>query len=161
MSSKNEAILSGDQISILMDAATVLAGNITSIFSMFLTVVFGALAFSAAISLRDVGPRITVRGLGASVSSLIIAFSLLSFFIISFNSFFNAQMDLYLVLSELKLHTDKWNFLLEDTKSIFGPHLEPLFWNLNLESVGFLIGSMATLISFIWITNLGRDSHSA
>lgn len=161
MNLKNETALTENQIGILMDAATVLAGNIASIFSMFLTVVFGALAFSAAISLRNVGPRISVRGTGASVSSLVIAFSLLSFFAISFNSFYNAQKDLYLILSELKLHTDEWGFLLKDTGSVFGPHMEPVWGYLNLESVGFLIGSVATLISFIWITNLSREPRNA
>lgn len=148
--------IENNEIAVLMSAASTLAGNISSLFSMFLTVVFGALAFSGAISLRGVGPNVWEYGFSISLSSLLIGFSLMAFFIISFMSFQKAQENLYLVLKELSEHTDRWKFTHNDTKKVFKPHCEPLIGNLGRESLGFIIGSVCTVISFLWIANMCR-----
>lgn len=148
--------IGSEEVAVLMSVATTLAGNIASLFTMFLSVVFGALAFSATISLRNIGPAIDIGVFHASGSSLIIAFALTAFFIISFLSFQDAQQKLLVTLQELSEHTNTWSFVNEKTKSVFKPHAPPVIGNLGRESIGFIIGGVMTVIAFLWISNVYR-----
>lgn len=146
-----------NEVAILMSAASTLASNISSMFTMFLSVVFGALVFSATLSLRHVGPTLGGESFSLSAGSLLIAFALSSFFIIGFLSFHQAQKNVYLVLQELAAHTSGWAFYHAETSNAFKPHSRPLIGSLGRESLGYIIGSVTTVISFLWLANMCRS----
>ena len=70
-------------IGYLVDMSTATTTNATTVFNMFLTVIFGSFAFAAAIPLKNIGKSY----FNLSTSSLWVGFSLLSFYIISYLSF--------------------------------------------------------------------------
>ena len=85
-----------------------------------------------------------------------IAAALLAFYIIDFISFQSAGNKLNIVLRELEQQIGSWSFKNpKDMLSVFQP--EPLIiGNLRLSSIGFLIGSIISLIGFLWIANVDR-----
>ena len=81
---------------------------------------------------------------------------LLSFYIIDFMSFQFAANNLNIVLSELEQQIGSWTFKNPNTLSVFQP-ADPVVGNLRWPSIGFLIGSIAALIGFLWISNVDRS----
>ena len=137
-----------------MTAATTYANALSSLFSLFLSVVFGALAFAAAIPLSAIGKK----WLSFSSSSLLIAGVLCAFFIISFLTFLDTENNLRIVLAELSMEIEKsWTFSNPDTLSAFQPN-PPAIGDWSLSSIGYLIGSIGTLIAFLWISNADRKT---
>ena len=145
-----------DQIGILVTTATTYAANAASLFNLFLTVFFGSLAFAAALSLKSIGTTHRFWKFSCSSSSLMFAAALLAFYIIDFMSFQFAAKNLYIVLSELEKQIGSWTFKNPNTLSVFQP-AEPVIGNLRWPSIGFLIGSIAALIGFLWISNVDRS----
>src|SRR5689334_15791460 len=80
-----KAPLSDAQISMLLSTASTYAGNAASIFALFITVLFGSLAFATALAKSD-GSKATASGL--------IAVALLAFYIINFIAFQSANRNL-------------------------------------------------------------------
>jgi len=145
-------------IAILMSAATTYAANLSSIFNMFLTVVFGSLAFSAAISLRDIGKNYGNEKYHISQSSIIIAFVLAAFFMISFYAFHQTSINLAAILNELHHQTSKWDFYDPKTHAAFEAK-ETVALGLRYPEIGYIIGAIGTFLAFIWISNAKRKSQ--
>ncbi len=149
-------ILDKNQIGILVTTATTYAANAASIFNLFLTVCFGSLAFAAALPLKSIGDPHPFFEFCFSSSSLMFAVAFLAFYIIDFISFQSAGNKLNIVLRELKQQISCWTFKNPDTLNVFQP-ARPVIRNLRLSSIGFLIGSIASLIGFLWISNVDRS----
>lgn len=146
-----------DQIPVLLSAATTYANGQASLFNQFLTVVFGALAFASALSLRSIGPTFKLWIFRCSSSSLLIAFVLVAYFCISFATFLKFEHLLRLTLVELHAQIkDSWTLKHEETLEAF-THSEPVF-GIGLPSIGFAVGAVITVAAFLWITNARRDS---
>ena len=138
-------------IGYLLTMSTTTANNATTVFNMFLTVVFGSFAFAAAIPLKDIGRPLIF---GLSTSSLCIGFSLLSFYIISFLSFNDSVQIAIAIFKELQEIFNECHVETESIKSILSTQRE--FFGFQLISIGFMIGSSIGLITFLWISNVER-----
>lgn len=138
-------------IDYLVNMSTATTSSATTVFNMFLTVVFSSLAFAAAIPLKDIG-RPFIFSL--STSSLLIGFSLLSFYIISFLSFNDSVQTAIVALKELQEIFSECHVKTELIKSILSTERE--FFGIQLISIGFIIGSSIGLGAFLWISNVER-----
>ena len=130
--------------------STATTSNATTVFNMFLTVVFGSFAFAAAIPLKNIGKSY----FSLSISSLWVGFSLLSFYIISFISFNDSVLNAIVALKELQAIFSECHVKTESIKSILSTERE--YFGLQLISIGFLIGSSIGLGVFLWISNVDR-----
>ena len=149
------------QIPVLLDAATTYANGLANVFTQFLTVVFGALAFASALSLRTIGPTFRLSKLHFSGASLLIGGVLFAYFSISFLTFLNFDELLALTLAELHAEIEStWTLKKSETLEAF-QHPFPAFFGMRLPGVGFAIGSVITLIAFLWISNVKRESDPA
>lgn len=153
--------MDSDQVSILMTAATNYANSMNAIFTMLLTVIFGSLAFSAAISLRDIGRPYKLFGGTVSSSSILISVMLLAFYGISFYMFEQSAGELRVLLNELYCQTFSWEFANDITHEAFSPGTPSPFFDLGYPSVGYVIGSFLGLVSFIWLSNVDRSSRKS
>jgi len=136
----------------VLSAATTYANQASSTFNMFVTVAFASLAFSASLPLGDVGPEFFDTGL--SCSSLLMAFILLAFYIISFISFRNVERHAHSLLSELYEQAKGWG-LSDAATSAFRPDSKRIL-GLTLPAFGFILGSAGCLVVFVWISNAAR-----
>ncbi|MBQ4835749.1 MULTISPECIES: hypothetical protein [Pseudoalteromonas] len=135
----------------------------STVFNLFLTVLFGSFAFAAAIPLRDIGKPIRFLPWHVSGSSFVFSIGLLSFYIISFWTFNRYVKDAERALTHLSLeliNTDcdsgkKLSAILHvSDKSLQGI-------GMGLPSIGFIIGSIFGLIVFLWVANAPRTANSA
>lgn len=143
-----------------LQTAVSYANMASTVFNMFLTVVFGSLAFAAAIPLRDIGRSIQNIPWHISSSSFLFGIALLSFYIISFLSFnlYSTKAEEALVLLNTSLSCES-----PRVSSLFvigGKPLESIGISLGLPSIGFIIGATFGLIVFLWVANAERHSKS-
>lgn len=139
----------------LLTLTTALVSNATTIFNMFLTVVFGSFAFAATVSLRNIGRLINFKIFKLSTSSIWMGGSLLAFYVISFQSF---NSSVKLAIASVKDIQQRLDFCGEKTqifKLIFSDEWTLL--GLQLPSLGFIIGSATGLGIFLWISNIDKE----
>ncbi|WP_299621036.1 hypothetical protein [Pelagibius sp.] len=146
-------------VDFLLATATTYAASTISIFNLFLTVAFGSLAFSAALSLRSIGKSYKIWRFRFSSSSLLIALALLAFYVIDFIAFLSVGEELKIVLNELDQQIESWSFKNSNTKKLFDPAPSGI-GDLKLSAIGFLIGSTASLVGFLWFANADRSANN-
>jgi len=137
-------------IDYLVNMSTATTSNATTVFNMFLTVVFGSFAFAAAIPLKNIGKSY----FNLSTSSILVGFSLLSFYIISYLSFNDSVRITIVALKELQEIFSKCHVKTDLIESILSTERE--FLGFQLISIGFIIGSLIGLSVFLWISNVER-----
>jgi hypothetical protein len=149
------------ELNFYLAAANAYASQATSVFNMFLTVLFGSLAFAAAMSLKDIGNQVNIYKINfnVSTSSLLIGSALLSFYIISFIVFHSLSMKANVLIVAMlekaeieSISSDVVSSLSESTPEVAG---------LVLPSFGFLVGSLLSLVAFMWLANVKRNDKSA
>ena len=132
-------------------------GNMTStVFNMFLTVLFSSLAFAAAIPLKDIGRPIKIFRWHISGSSFWFSIALFSFYLISFMTFRHhsnkSEQALILIRDTLKNGS-------QSLISLFEPSSKPLDFigiHYGWPSLGFIIGASFGIVIFLWVANAER-----
>lgn len=142
-----------DEIDFLVTSAQAYVNASVSVFNMFLTVLFGSLAFSASMSLRDIGRSpMKIGCLPLSWSSCVIGSALLAFYIISFASFYDATKSAEILLEKLSDLVSKRESI-KSTAVLFKPQDNLLG---SLPVLGYMIGSVCGLVAFMWLANVER-----
>ncbi len=139
-----------------LQTAVSYANLASTVFNMFLTVVFSSLAFAAAVPLREIGKPIKHLPWHISSCSFWFGISLLAFYLISFASFYHnstmAQQAIDLIRNKLPQKQSELSVLFPEGLS----PLEFIGINLGLPSIGFIIGASFGLIVFLWVANAKR-----
>jgi hypothetical protein len=146
-----------DHLSFYLSAATYYAEQASSVFNMFLTVLFSSLGFAAALPLGDFGKTISIFGWKCSSSSLCIGIMLFAFYVISyaaFSEFSGAAGSLLEAIHKLGVSEN----LPESALSAF-PASSARLVGLRISSVGFLVGAFFGLFIFMWLTNVERSKE--
>lgn len=143
-----------DELNFYLDATAAYAEQSNTIFNMFLTVLFGSLAFSAAISLKGIGRDIKIFKLSVSSSSLLIGAALLSFYVISFIFFHGCSIKAN-ILHDAMLAQAKADGISDAVITGLSASI-PRPLGLPLSSLGFLVGATLNLMAFMWLANVQR-----
>ena len=130
---------------LLLNAAIGYSNNATHIYNMYLYVLFGSLAFAAALPLRDIGERY----LWCSSSSWLVGFSFLAFYFISFRRYRKSCTQAEALIGELYGVAKTWTFKYGGLVGFKPPKT-------GSDQVGFVIGAVIGLITFMWISNAER-----
>jgi hypothetical protein len=141
-----------ERLNFYLASASGYAKQATSIFNMFITVMFSSFAFAAALPLKNIGSSYDLFGFFVSLSSIWVGLLLLAFYIISFMSFKECSEKAESLIDVIKLTANEENLpgkvvdsFQISTKRMFG---------LGLPSVGFILGAGFSLVTFMWITNV-------
>ena len=145
-------------LELTLQTAVNYANMASTVFNMFLTVVFSSLAFAAAIPLREIGKPIKFLPWHVSGSSFLFSIALLSFYFISFVSFcsYTTQAESALMILSKKLGCIENAKDLSHILLIGDKPLQAIGIDLGLPSIGFIIGSIFGLIVFLWVANAPR-----
>ena len=138
---KGKTSIASEHLSILVGAASAYADSSAKSFGLFITVAFGSLAFATALA---------KTGGTTAGPSVLMTVALLAFYVIDFIAFQSANKKLSIVLGELSRQIECWDFKNSETLSVFQPE-KPMLGNLGLPSIGYLIGSVLGLVTFVWI----------
>ena len=144
-----------DNLNFYLSAAIGFANQASTVFNMFLTVMFSSFGFAAALPLRDVGKSRNLFNFSVSSSSILVGFSLSAFYIISFFSFYefannaeNLIATIYTQGTEMKLSKEALAAFELPFRGTFG---------VGLPSFGFIIGALVGIFTFMWLTNVKRS----
>ena len=134
------------------------ATQASSIFNLFITVMFSSFAFAAALPMRNIGRPKIIFNNHFSKSSMWVGFSLLSFYVISFISFQQCSRKAEEMFEVIKLYSESRKLpeavqAVFETNQYFAPG-----W--GLPSFGYIIGSAIGLGIFMWVTNVDRSDYN-
>jgi len=143
-----------DHLNFYLSAASAYADQASTVFNMFLTVMFGSFGFAAALPLRDIGMHFNVYNFRISLSSICIGISLLAFYVISFVSFNKLVWKGEVLIGAIYAGGGGEN-LSKEALSAFSLSSREYF-GYSLPSIGFIIGAVFGLFVFMWVTNAKR-----
>ena len=141
-----------DEDSFLLEATGKLASQSGVIFNTFITVMFASFAFATAQPLKDIGKPVVIFDrlpLGSS-SSLLMGFSILAFYAISFWAFRDCTNRAKTIFKDLHSRAENGSAI----KMALKPGVEIRGW--DLPCIGFIIGAVVAWIIFMWVTNVER-----
>ncbi|TVZ40276.1 hypothetical protein P886_4703 [Alteromonadaceae bacterium 2753L.S.0a.02] len=140
-----------EPLNFYLSAADAYGNQASTVFNMFLTVLFGSLGFAAAFPLRDVGKR----RFGLSASSKLIGGALLSFYIISFVSFYHLSNQANGLIGIIVKQSSNGQLAKEAIEILGAPSWQP--FGVSLPILGFGIGSAVGFFAFMWLANVKRN----